>query len=50
VQKTPLGYDADVGECRFYHDSFVLDQKVNGIFVHAKSGMLPEPAFTARRP
>jgi hypothetical protein len=35
VQKNPLGYDADVGECRFYHDSFVLDAKVNGIFVHA---------------
>ncbi len=40
VQKNPLGYDADVGECRFYHDSFVLDAKVNGIFVHARSGML----------
>jgi hypothetical protein len=35
VQKSPLGYDADVGECRFYHDAFVLDAKVNGIFVHA---------------
>jgi hypothetical protein len=40
VQKNPLGYDADVGECRFYHDSFVLDPKINGIYVHAKSGML----------
>lgn len=46
VQKNPLGYDADVGECRFYHDSFVLDAKVNGIYVHAVSGMLPVPAFT----
>ena len=46
VQKNPLGYDADVGECRFYHDSFVLDQKINGIYVHAKSGMLPVPTFT----
>lgn len=46
VQKNPLGYDADVGECRFYHDSFVLDAKVNGIFVHAASGMLPVPTFT----
>ncbi len=46
VQKNPLGYDADVGECRFYHDSFVLDAKVNGIYVHAQSGMLPVPALT----
>ncbi len=28
VQKNPLGYDADVGECRFYHDSFGLDQNI----------------------
>jgi len=41
VQKNPIGFDADVGECRFYHDSFVLDAKVNGIFVHAKDGMAP---------
>lgn len=46
VQKNPIGYDADVGECRFYHDSFVLDAKVNGIYVHAVSGMLPAPTFT----
>jgi hypothetical protein len=46
VQKNPLGYDADVGECRFYHDSFVLDAKVNGIYVHAQSGMLPVPTLT----
>ncbi len=46
VQKNPLGYDADVGECRFYHDSFVLDQKVNGIYVHAKSGMVSTPTIT----
>jgi len=46
VQKNPLGFDADIGECRFYHDSFVLDAKVNGIFVHARSGMCPVPAFT----
>lgn len=46
VQKNPLGYDADVGECRFYHDSFVLDAKVNGIYVHAATGMLPVPTFT----
>ena len=40
VQKNPLGFDADVGECRFYHDSFVLDNKVYGIYVHAKSDAL----------
>ncbi|HHT16452.1 MAG TPA: hypothetical protein GXZ77_01845 [Papillibacter sp.] len=46
VQKNPLGFDADIGECRFYHDSFVLDAKVDGIFVHAVSGMCPVPTFT----
>lgn len=46
VQKNPLGFDADVGECRFYHDAFVLDAKVNGIYVHAESGMCPVPAFS----
>ncbi len=46
VQKNPLGYDADVGECRFYHDSFVLDAKTSGIYVHAASGMLPVPTMT----
>lgn len=43
VQKNPIGFDADVGECRFYHDSFVLDSKINGIFVHAKDGMAATP-------
>ena len=38
VQKNPLGYDADIGECRFYHDSFVLDNKIDGIYVHSTSG------------
>ena len=38
VQKNPLGYDADIGECRFYHDSFVLDNKIGGIYVHSTSG------------
>jgi hypothetical protein len=46
VQKNPLGYDADVGECRFYHDAFVLDAKINGIYVHAQSGMLALPTLT----
>jgi hypothetical protein len=46
VQKNPLGYDADVGECRFYHDSFVLGNKVNGIYVYATAGMLAAPTLT----
>lgn len=43
VQKKPLGFDADIGECRFYHDAFVLDQKVNGLYVHAKNGACAKP-------
>jgi hypothetical protein len=43
VQKNPVGFDADIGECRFYHDSFVLDNKINGIYVHAKGGMAAAP-------
>lgn len=35
VQKNPLGIDGDVGECRFLHDSFILGQKVNGLYVNA---------------
>lgn len=35
VQKRPLGFDADVGECRFYHDAFVLGEKAYGLYVHA---------------
>jgi hypothetical protein len=47
VQKNPLGYDADVGECRFYHDSFVLGAKVNGIYCHAlAANTLPAPTLT----
>lgn len=46
VQKNPVGYDADIGECRFYHDSFVLDNKINGIYVHAKGGVLAAPTLT----
>ncbi|MCL2401953.1 MAG: hypothetical protein FWC90_04850 [Oscillospiraceae bacterium] len=34
VQKNPPGIDGDVGECRFYHDSFVLDSKVNGLYLY----------------
>ncbi|MDR3278822.1 MAG: hypothetical protein LBT12_08610, partial [Oscillospiraceae bacterium] len=35
VQKNPVGIDGDVGECRFYHDSFVLDSKLNGLYVYS---------------
>ena len=45
VAEKPWLLDADIGECRFYHDSFVLDAKVDGIFVHAVSGICPVPAF-----
>ena len=34
VQKNPPGIDGDIGECRFYHDSFVLESKKNGIYVY----------------
>ena len=47
VQKNPVGIDGDVGECRFYHDCFVLDAKVNGIYVFGSSAnMLDMPTFT----
>lgn len=46
AHKNPAGIDGGLGECRFYHDSFVLGSKANGIFVHAKSGMLAAPTFT----
>ena len=38
VQKNPVGIDGDVGECRFYHDAFVLDSKLDGIYVYSTSG------------
>lgn len=38
VQKNPVGIDGDVGECRFYHDSFVLDSKVNGLYAYTTTG------------
>ncbi|MDR2502418.1 MAG: hypothetical protein LBC78_04120 [Oscillospiraceae bacterium] len=34
VQKNPVGIDGDVGECRFYHDAFVLNSRANGLFVY----------------
>lgn len=44
VQKAPKGYDADILEGRVIYDSFVLDNKINGIYVHAQSGMVCCPA------
>lgn len=38
VHKSPVGFDADLGECRFYHDSFVIGNKADGIGVHTASG------------
>lgn len=46
VQKNPIGFDADVGECRYYHDSFVLDNKINGLYVHAKDTTCAAPSFS----
>lgn len=37
VQTHPLGFDADVGEGRYIHDSFVLAQKINGLYVYANT-------------
>ncbi|MDR0906717.1 MAG: chitobiase/beta-hexosaminidase C-terminal domain-containing protein [Oscillospiraceae bacterium] len=45
VQKNPVGIDGDVGECRFYHDSFVLDSKVEGIFAYSTNGAV-SPVIT----
>ena len=47
VQKKPLGFDADIGECRFYHDAFVIGQKADGLFVHAKDGVCAAPTGDA---
>jgi hypothetical protein len=43
VQKAPKGYDADILEGRVIYDSFVLDNKINGIYVHAQNGMAACP-------
>lgn len=43
AHKNPPGVDGDKGEFRFYHDAFVLGNKANGIYVHAKTGMLAAP-------
>lgn len=46
VQKAPKGYDADILEGRVIYDSFVLSNKANGIYVHAKDGMVDAPVVT----
>ena len=34
VHTNPPGLDGDLGECRYYHDSFVLANKAHGIYVY----------------
>ena len=47
VQKAPKGYDADVLEGRVIYDSFVLDQKAEGIYVHGlAANVLADPVIT----
>lgn len=47
IQKHPLGFDGDVGECRFYQDAFVLANKADGIFVDGDSDVIcAEPTFS----
>lgn len=46
VYKDPQDIDGELGRCRFYHDSFVLDNYVNGIYCHAQTGMLAAPTLT----
>lgn len=47
VQKAPKGYDADVLEGRVIYDSFVLDQKAEGIYVHGlAANILADPVIT----
>jgi hypothetical protein len=43
----PPGIDGHLGECRFYMDAFVLDNKINGIYVHAKDGACAVPTGDA---
>ena len=44
VHKNPMGVDGDVVEGRYIYDSFVLDNKINGIYVHAQNGMASCPS------
>lgn len=46
VHKNPPGIDGDLAECRFYYDSFVLSNKINGLYVFASGGMCPAPTVS----
>lgn len=46
VQTHPVGFDADIGEGRYIHDAFVLDQKINGIYVYATTGVAATPTIS----
>lgn len=47
IHKNPAGIDGDLGECRFYHDSFVLGTKVYGLYTHVSTGKgLAAPTLT----
>lgn len=37
VHTNPPGIDGDLGECRYYHDSFVLGNKAHGIYVYGET-------------
>lgn len=48
VQENPVGIDGDVGELRYYHDSFVKGNKAMGIYVHATAATaLPEASIAS---
>lgn len=42
VQTHPLGFDADIGEGRYIHDSFVLGQKINGLYVYGATASVTD--------
>jgi len=47
VHKNPPGTDGDKGEIRFYHDSFVIGTKVNGLYAYVATGSgLAAPTLT----
>lgn len=47
VHKAPAGIDGDLGECRYYHDSFVIGTKVNGLYTFVATGSgLAAPTLT----
>jgi hypothetical protein len=47
VQHNPPGVDGDLGECRYYHDSFVRGAKSEGIYTYVATGSgLSAPTLT----